>query len=71
MLVFTPRPTNTALCILDEISDALRFSDKVLLILSKHSIESDWVEEEVSKAFKEEQTRGQTVLFRYVSTTGS
>ena len=37
--------------------------DKVLLILSKHAIESDWVEDEVTKAFAEERTRKQLVLF--------
>jgi hypothetical protein len=35
----------------------------VLLILSEHSIMSDWVEDEVTKAFEEERKRGQTVLF--------
>jgi hypothetical protein len=28
-----------------------------------HSIASDWVEDEVTKAFEEERKRGQTVLF--------
>jgi hypothetical protein len=37
--------------------------DKVLLILSEHSIGSDRVEDEVSKAFAEERKRGVTVLF--------
>jgi hypothetical protein len=49
--------------ILDEIHVAIRLKDKVLLILSKHSIKSDWVEDEVTKAFEEERKRGQTVLF--------
>jgi len=49
--------------ILDEIDSAIRLRDKVLLILSEHSIESDWVEDEVTKAFEEERKRGQTVLF--------
>jgi hypothetical protein len=35
----------------------------VLLILSEHSIASDWVEDEVTKAFAEERDRKQTVLF--------
>ena len=47
----------------DEIDAAIRLRDKVLLILSEHSIESDWVEDEVTKAFEEERKRGQTVLF--------
>jgi len=29
----------------------------------QHSIESDWVEDEVTKAFEEERKRGQIVLF--------
>jgi TIR domain/Pentapeptide repeats (8 copies) len=49
--------------ILDEIDAAIRLRDKVLLILSEHSIKSDWVEDEVTKAFEEERKRKQTVLF--------
>ena len=37
--------------------------DKVVLILSEHSIKSGWVKDEVTKAFDEEQERQQTVLF--------
>jgi hypothetical protein len=33
------------------------------LILSKSSIESEWVEDEVNKAFAEERERGGTILF--------
>ena len=33
------------------------------MILSKNAIESDWVEDEVTKAFAEERTRKQLVLF--------
>jgi hypothetical protein len=51
--------------LLDEIDTAIQLRDKVLLILSEHSIKSDWVEDEVKKAFEEERTRvpKQTVLF--------
>jgi uncharacterized protein YjbI with pentapeptide repeats len=49
--------------ILDTIDEAIRLRDKVLLILSEHSIESDWVEDEVSKGFAEERKRDETVLF--------
>jgi hypothetical protein len=42
---------------------AIRLRDKLLLILSEHSIKSDWVETEVTTAFEEELKRGQTVLF--------
>jgi len=47
----------------DTIDEAIRLRDKVLLILSKGAIESDWVEDEVTKAFAEERTRQQLVLF--------
>src|SRR3954471_1936323 len=49
--------------IIDAIDEAIRLRDKVLLILSEHSIVSDWVEDEVTKAFAEERSRKQTVLF--------
>ncbi len=47
----------------DAIDEAIRLRDKVLLILSKHAIASDWVEDEVTKAFAEERRRGQLALF--------
>jgi uncharacterized protein YjbI with pentapeptide repeats len=49
--------------ILDEIDAAIRLRDKVLLILSEHSIGSDWVEDEVKTAYEEERSRKQTMLF--------
>jgi uncharacterized protein YjbI with pentapeptide repeats len=49
--------------ILDEIDAAIRLRDKVLLILSEHSIGSDWVEDEVKTAYEEERRRKQTMLF--------
>jgi uncharacterized protein YjbI with pentapeptide repeats len=48
---------------LDEIDAAIRLRDKVLLILSEHSIGSDWVENEVKTAYEEERRRKQTMLF--------
>ena len=47
----------------DAIDAAIKVRDKVLLILSKSAIDSDWVENEVSKAFAEERRRKQVVLF--------
>jgi TIR domain len=37
--------------------------EKVVLVLSEHSISSDWVEDEVTAGFEEERARGQIVLF--------
>jgi hypothetical protein len=47
----------------DAIDEAIRLRDKVLLILSKRAIDSDWVEDEVNKGFAEERRRKQVVLF--------
>ena len=49
--------------ILDAIDEAIRLRDKVLLILSEDAIASDWVEDEVTKAFDEERRRKRAVLF--------
>ena len=45
------------------IDESIRMYDKLLLILSKHSISSGWVEREVETAMEREQSQGQTVLF--------
>jgi hypothetical protein len=47
----------------DAIDEAIRLRDKLLLILSKASIASEWVEDEVNKAYAEERSRKETVLF--------
>ena len=45
------------------IDEAIRLRDKLLLILSQGSIASGWVEDEVNKAYAEERSRKQVVLF--------
>jgi uncharacterized protein YjbI with pentapeptide repeats len=47
----------------DAIDEAIRVRDKLLLILSEASIASEWVEDEVNKAYAEERSRKETVLF--------
>ena len=47
----------------DAIDDAIRVRDKLLLILSKASIASELVEDEVTKAYAEERSRKEVVLF--------
>jgi hypothetical protein len=47
----------------DAIDKEIKLRDKLLLILSKNSIESKWVADEVDEAFEEEQRRDQVVLF--------
>jgi uncharacterized protein YjbI with pentapeptide repeats len=60
---FAPHDLAIGEKIWDEIDAAIRLRDKVLLILSEYSITSDWVEDEVTKAFEEERKRDQIVLF--------
>jgi uncharacterized protein YjbI with pentapeptide repeats len=47
----------------DAIDEAIRLRDKLLVILSKASLDSDWVEDEVTKAYAEERSRKGVVLF--------
>lgn len=60
---FAPEDMKIGDRILDTIDEAIRLRDKVLLVLSENSLSSDWVEDEVTKAFSEERRRKQTVLF--------
>jgi hypothetical protein len=55
---FAPEDMKIGAKILDAIDDAIRARDKVLLVLSAASIASEWVEDEVTKAFAEERERG-------------
>ena len=45
------------------IEQSIRSYDKLLIVLSQHSIDSDWVEKEVETAFEEERKRKTTILF--------
>jgi uncharacterized protein YjbI with pentapeptide repeats len=45
------------------IEQSIRSYDKLLIVLSEHSIDSDWVEKEVETAFEEERKRKTTILF--------
>ncbi|MFZ1427892.1 MAG: toll/interleukin-1 receptor domain-containing protein [Geminicoccaceae bacterium] len=59
---FAPHDVLIGAKILDTIDEAIRLRDKVLLVLSEGAIASDWVEDEVTKAFAEERQRKLTVL---------
>ena len=59
---FAPHDMKIGAKILDTLDEAIRLRDKVLLVLSEASIASDWVEDEVTKAFAEERQRGGVVL---------
>ena len=45
------------------IDESIRFHDKTLLILSEHSVQSDWVEHEVEHALDIEKVKKRNVLF--------
>lgn len=45
------------------IDESIRVHDKLLLILSKNSIGSEWVEKEVETAMERERRRNRTILF--------
>lgn len=45
------------------IDHAIRLHDKLLLVLSEHSVASRWVQKEVETAFEEEQRQGKLILF--------
>ncbi len=45
------------------IDEAIHVHERLLLILSEHSVSSEWVEKEVETAFEKEQRQKRTVLF--------
>ncbi|MGA3054364.1 MAG: toll/interleukin-1 receptor domain-containing protein [Candidatus Korobacteraceae bacterium] len=47
----------------EQIDKAIRLHDKLLLILSKHSMNSEWVKVEIRKAHQRELEEGKQVLF--------
>ena len=47
----------------DEIERSIQVQDRLLLILSEHSLASGWVEDEVNAAFDRERREKRTVLF--------
>lgn len=51
----------------DEIESAIRMHDKLLLVLSDNSVESDWVRSEVEGAFERESRSGSKCCFPFAS----
>ena len=60
---FAPEDMKIGDKIRDRIDHSIRIHDKLLLILSENSINSEWVEDEVEAAYEQERQRGKTVLF--------
>jgi hypothetical protein len=46
-----------------KIDESIRMFDKLMIVLSEHSVKSEWVEREVMAAIEKESKRKQTVLF--------
>ena len=60
---FAPHDLPIGAKIWDAIDKAIQLRDMLLVVLSKASIGSDWVEDEVGKAYAEERSRKEVVLF--------
>ena len=60
---FAPEDFNIGDQVSDNIYKAIRIKDKLLVIMSKKSVNSDWVEEEVEKALAKEKSQNKLILF--------
>jgi hypothetical protein len=60
---FAPEDLKTGDRFRDEIESAIRLHDKLLLVLSENSVQSDWVRSEVDGAFERETREHKQVLF--------
>lgn len=60
---YAPEDMKTGDVIRSRIDEAIRVHDKLLLVLSHHSVESSWVEKEVETAFEKEGQQKRHVLF--------
>jgi uncharacterized protein YjbI with pentapeptide repeats len=60
---YAPKDMKIGDKIRDRIDQSIQIHDKLLLVLSEHSINSEWVDDEVEAAYEQERKRGKTVLF--------
>jgi TIR domain/Pentapeptide repeats (8 copies) len=60
---FAPHDVQGSRKLHEQIDEAIRLHDKLLLILSPHSMESEWVKTEIAKARKREVRDKRRVLF--------
>jgi hypothetical protein len=60
---FAPHDVRAGEKLHEQIDAAIRLHDKLLLILSEHSMSSEWVKTEIAKARKREVKEGKRVLF--------
>jgi TIR domain/Pentapeptide repeats (8 copies) len=60
---FAPHDIKGGRKLIEQIDEAIRLHDRLLLILSQHSMSSEWVNTEIAKARKREVKEGKRVLF--------
>jgi hypothetical protein len=60
---FAPHDMRSGKKVHEQIDEAIRIYDKLLLILSPDSMKSEWVKTEISKARKREIKEGKRILF--------
>ncbi len=60
---FAPHDIQSGKKLHEQIDDAIRVHERLLLILSPNSIKSEWVKTEIAKARKRELREGRRVLF--------
>ena len=60
---FAPRDVKSGRKLHEQIDEAIRLHDKLLLILSEQSMSSEWVKTEIVKARQRELKEGKRVLF--------
>ena len=49
--------------IYEQIEEAIRWHDKLLLVLSPDNLDSEWLKTELRKAYKQERRDGKRKLF--------
>jgi len=60
---FAPEDLKIGAKIRSSIDESIRLHDKLLLVLSKYSVMSQWVEQEVEKALARERKESKVILF--------
>jgi hypothetical protein len=60
---FAPHHIQSGKKIHEQIDEAIRLYDRLLLVVSEHSMESRWVKTEIANARKKELTQHRQVLF--------
>jgi hypothetical protein len=60
---YAPEEMKMGDAIRQQVDQLIRVQDKLLVVLSKFSVESQWIQKEVAAAIEEERNRNKTILF--------